>query len=93
MVKFRELVNPVILNAGWVNFNGDSEFIDANGEYQLGNWSFLDIIDDEDSRTRDNFVLDDEIDEEEVYDSTPWAVENDKGQLCIIQINYRRDEK
>ena len=46
MVQFKDLINVGILNAEWVGFQGDSEYVDENGEVQLGYWSFVEVLDE-----------------------------------------------
>ena len=89
MVKFRELVNWHILNDDeFVGFFGDSEYFSENGGLKMGYWSFLDIIEPENIRVKENFTLDDKIDDSELLNPTPWLVENDNGKLCVVQIMY-----
>ena len=88
MIKLRDLLNPLILNDGWVGFQGNSEYVLENGEVRMGYWTFLDIIDAGDAHKKDNFTLDDEIDESELLDDITWKVENDIGQLCVVQFTY-----
>lgn len=106
-VKFRDLINPAILNAGWIGFNGDSEYISEDGELMYGNWTFVDIkknailnkeeleadleegvINDESEFIGINWTLDDSIPEHILSKGLTFEVENDKGQLCLINIIY-----
>ena len=89
MVKISSLLNSGILNAEWVGFQGDSEFIDENGELQLGYWSFLGISDEKPSD--DDWELDGEIPEEALYDEK-WLfkVINKKGRVCIVRFSYTK---
>ena len=90
MIKFRELINYLILNEDrWIGFQGDSEYVHENGEIKMGFWSFLDIIEQENVRVKEHFTLDDEISDLELLNPTPWAIENDKGQLCVVEIIYK----
>ena len=90
MIKFRELINYLILNEDrWIGFQGDSEYVHENGEIKMGFWSFLDIIEQENVRVKEHFTLDDEISDLELLNPTPWAVENDNGQLCVVEIIYK----
>ena len=45
-IKFRELVNPLILNEGYdkVGFQGDSEYIREDGSVKMGFWEFVDVM-------------------------------------------------
>lgn len=90
MITFRKLVNFFILNDDeWVGFFGDSEYVHENGEVKMGYWSFLDIIEPESIRVKEHFTLDDEIDDSELLNPTPWMVKNDNGQLCVVEIRYQ----
>ena len=89
MIKFRELLNYLLLNDGRVGFMGDSEYIDEEGEIRMGYWAFLNIV--EDIHIKDNFTLDDEIDDSELLGIPVYAVENDNGQLCIVEFIYKEE--
>ena len=92
-VKFRDLVNPLILNdESYVGFQGDCEFVDENGELQMGTWTF-----------KNAYCMDGEYDENDKFlDSTvhenllfggfnPFEVYNDNGVLCIVEIQFWRN--
>ena len=68
--------------------DGYSEYDHESGEVKMGHWSFLDIIERENVRVKEHFTLDDKIDDSELLDPTPWAIKNDNGQLCVVQIVY-----
>ncbi len=90
MIKFRELINYFILNEDrWIGFQGDSEYTNENGDIKMGFWSFLDIIEQENVRVKEHFTLDDEISDLELLNPTPWAIENDNGQLYVVEIIYK----
>lgn len=86
MVKIRELINTSILNSEWVGFNGDSEFIDENGELQMGSWTFLEMS----SKQEVHYGLNAEISNDKIFNNPCiiW-VQNDKGHSCKIQLNYK----
>ena len=94
MVKLRRLVNSAILNeAKWINFFGDSEYEDDNGETIMGNWAFIRIMEwDEVPPTACPYRLDNEIDEEDLFSDNPYfAIENDNGILCLVKFFYDKD--
>lgn len=89
-VKFSRILNPAILNAEWVGFQGDSEYVDENGVTQMGYWSFLDILQDE--PTDDDWNLEDEVDDSVLYeDKWLFRIVNSKGNVCVVKFSYRRD--
>ena len=94
MVKISQLLNPLILNAGWVNFQGDSEFKTEDGELKMGAWSFIGIIDEESEVAKieekyGGFGLDDDFPEEAIYNQDKYIpIYNSKGQLCVVQFHY-----
>ena len=96
-VQLRNLLNPVILNAGkWIGFFGDSEYVDENGDVKFGFWSFTGIVDEKDVEYVDEkygiFTLDDEVDEEDFYNNNlDFPIMNDNGQLCAVQFTYGDD--
>lgn len=87
MVRFRQLLNPLILNEGWIGFQGDSEFKGEDGKLHMGYWSFLGILDD--APTDNDWDMDDEIDDSVLYEEK-WAfkVINSKGQVCVVKFKY-----
>lgn len=90
MVKFRELVNPLILDAEWVGFSGNSEYKREDGEYAMGYWNFLGIAEDE--ATDDDWSLDDEIDDSILYeDKWLFRIVNGKGNVCIVKFIYHKE--
>ena len=88
MIKFRDLLNPLILNDGWVGFCGNSEYICENGEVRMGYWAFLDALEIDDSHSGNYLTLDDEIDDSKLFGETRWEVENDEGLLCTVKFMY-----
>ena len=98
-IKFRDLVNPTIVNAEWIGFNGDSEY-KKDDDVKMGSWSLIDIDYDaisnkelsdvylEDESVGVNWNLDDSIPESLLNKGLTFEVENDKGHLCLIQLNY-----
>lgn len=97
MVKISTLINPLILADKWVGFNGDSEFIDSDGELQIGCWTFVEILEDEFIEDIDAeigiFNLDDEIEEEDIFDNENLIPVWDKNRqfVACIKVHYRRD--
>ena len=94
-IQIRKLVNPLILNDGWVGFQGDSEFESDGGFTGLGAWSYLDIIQDEQTLAEiknDTFWLpvydiDDEITITEMM-AKCLIVRNDGGAYCVVKFHY-----
>ena len=89
MVQIRELINTSILNSEWVGFNGDSEYIDENGELQMGCWTFKEILQDPQGTP---YQLTDEIDNYAIYGDCSIPVKNEKGNVCIIELGYTHKE-
>ena len=86
MVKFRRLVNPLILNKeDWVGFMGDSEYLTQSGELRMGLWTWLGQIEDSPETI---YCLDDEIDDDEVFRDNTFWIRNDNGEICIIKLFY-----
>ena len=100
MVKISELVNPLILADKMVGFNGDSEFKDSNGELQMGSWTFVGILKDEDIDIVDEkygiFELEDEITEVDIFifgnDKLIPVWDAGHNFVCCVKIHYRRDD-
>lgn len=95
-IQLRKLLNSGILNAGWVGFFGDSEYVKEDGEVKFGYWSFTGIVDKKDEQMINEkygiFSLDDEVDEEDIQDNNlDFPIWNDKGQLCAVQFTYGSD--
>ncbi len=85
MVKFRNIVNPAILNdCNYIGFQGDSEYVNQDGYLRMGYWSFIGAIYPTED---DEFTLDTEVDSEILNDHT-FMVMNDKNKLCFIRFNY-----
>lgn len=89
MVKIRELINPSILNAGWVGFQGDSEFVDENDELQMGSWTFVEMSD----QHQISWGLDAEVGNDKVFNS-PWTfwVQNEMGKSCKVTLTYMHSQ-
>ena len=89
MVKFSQILNPLILDAEWVGFQGDSEFKDIKGELQLGYWSFLKIVPV--GTYSENYVydVDDDVDEGIILSNKfQFIVRNKKGNWCAVEFKY-----
>jgi len=89
MVKINQIINSSILNSEWIGFQGDSEYIDDDGNLQFGAWSFIGITDD--TQEESPFDLDDEIDEEALYGNYLVPIRNKKDNICVVEFHYRRD--
>lgn len=89
MVQIRDLINTSILNSEWVGFNGDSEYIDEDGELQMGSWTFLEVS----SKQEAHYGLDAEVGNDKIFNS-PWTfwVQNDNGTSCKVQLNYMHSQ-
>ena len=87
MVKFRDLVNPNILNREWENFIGDSEYINNKGELKMGTWYLYQLYDGWLS-DGEYSQLDDEVDEEKLDGEYYVELFNDNGNLCGVVFNY-----
>lgn len=90
MVKISQICNTYILDDEWVRFQGDSEYQDENGEWQMGYWSFLGIVDDV---PEDAIILgfNDEVEEDVLYKDLAFAIRNNNGNICVVKFHYRRD--
>jgi len=94
MLKFRDLVNPnVLYDEDMKGFQGDSEYVREDGRLMFGSWTFTDVYGTEDIKD-DDWTLDSEIDEEMLYNSEiqHYLVVNEKGVLCEIKLDYRRNQ-
>ena len=89
MVKIRDLINPSILNSEWVGFQGDSEYEDEDGELQMGCWTFKSIETDPKGTP---YQLDDELTNYEIYGDCNIRVQNEKENICIIELGYTHKE-
>lgn len=87
-IKISQIVNTSILNSEWVGFHGDSEYVDADGEVQMGYWTFRDISDD---GVIIPFELDDEIPEGALYEDYLIPIRNKNGNICVVEFHYRSD--
>ena len=90
MIKISHLINSSILNSEWVGFSGDSEFVDSDGELQLGYWNFIGITDETKGETP--FELEDEISEEAVYGDYTVLIRNKKNHICMVQFKYVKED-
>ena len=90
LLTFRELVNSAILNdEDMVGFQGDSEYINADGKLVYGSWIFRDVLDDTPVKESD-WDLDSEIEEETLWDEIQYyLVKNDNGVLCEIELRFK----
>lgn len=89
-IKINQLLNSSILNDEMVGFQGDSEYLDETGNLQLGAWSFIGITDD--SQEEIPFDLDDEIEEEVLYnDELIIIIKNKHDHICMVKFHYRRE--
>ena len=88
-IKISTLLNSSILNEEWVGFQGDSEYFDADGELQFGNWTFVGIT--EDTKGEIPLDLDDEIPEEALYGDYLFIIKNSNGNVCVVKFGYRSD--
>ena len=91
LLKFRELVNPQILNdEDMKGFHGDSEYINVDGKLVLGGWTFCDVLEDYPVEEYD-WNLDSEIEEPTLWDNIQYyLVRNDNGTMCEIKLHFRR---
>lgn len=89
MVKFRELLNPLLLNdEKYVNFQGDSEYHNDKGDLVMGMWAFIGVLDDSE-KSVDDLNLDNEIDDSLLFDNDAlFHLVNDNGKLCLVQFFY-----
>lgn len=89
MVLIKDLINPSILNNEWVGFNGDSEFVDENGELQMGSWTFLEVS----SKQEVHYGLNANVGNDKIFNGS-WTfwVQNDKGHSCKVQLNYMHSQ-
>ncbi len=86
MVKFRRLVNTCILNeTDWIGFLGDSEYVNQYDEIVMGYWVWLD---DAEEGPETIYCLDDEIEDDEVFQCNTYRIRNDNGEICIIRLLY-----
>ena len=92
MVKISQICNTLILDDEWVRFQGDSEYKDEEGNWHMGYWSFLGIVDDVPA---DAIILDfdDEVDEKFLYEDLAFAIRNSNGNICVVKFHYRKEEE
>ena len=90
MLKFRDLINPAILNdEDMVGFQGDSEYTNEDEELIMGSWSYIDAMNDGTPVREEDWNLDSEIKESTLYDNIQYYdVVNDNGTLCEIKLNF-----
>jgi len=101
-VPIRKILNPEILNQGMVGFQGDSEYVDENGELHFGSWTFLGFANTQNNeelakhKTKwRNWTVNgerDELYEEYLYLGYIIPVENDKGQVCNVKFYYNKGD-
>ena len=89
-VKISDVLNPEILNSEWVGFQGDSEYVDEQGNVQMGYWSFVDIIDDPQDTIP--WELGDEVPEESLYKNYRFIIKNKKDHICVVKFHYRGED-
>jgi hypothetical protein len=89
ILKFRDLINPNILNdEDMIGFQGDSEYVNGDGELVCGTWTFIDKGFDV---REDDWNLDSEILEDVLWGNlTHYLVKNDNGTVCEIRLQYNR---
>ena len=103
-VPIKEVLNPEILNDGMVGFQGDSEYVDENGELHFGSWSFIGFAD---SPTNEELAKNGEkwrnwtvkedgvrpkLYENYLYFGVILPIENDKGEVCKVKFHYTRSD-
>lgn len=87
-VKFRELLNPLILDEEWIGFQGDSEYMNADGELVFGYWEFHEV-DEYGHINRVPYKLDDMIEDYLLCNNDSlFIIENDKGVVCKVKFIY-----
>lgn len=89
-IPYRNLLNPKILSDyHYEGFQGDSEFIDSNGELQFGSWTFV-IVFDAWLSNHNYPTLDSTISETELIESDSVYVEllNDDGNCVGVEFKY-----
>ena len=86
MVKFRELLNPLILDSSdCVGFLGDSEYTGSDGRLVMGYWQFTEY----DVGIDDCFSLDDFVNVDVVLDlDVRVCVRNDSGVPCLVEFFF-----
>ena len=89
-IKISNLINSSILNSEWVGFSGDSEYVDDNGEVQMGYWNFVGIT--EETKGETPFEIEDEIPEEAVYGDFTVLIRNKKDHICMVEFKYVKEE-
>lgn len=89
-IKISNLINSSILNSEWIGFTGDSEYVDADGELQLGYWTFIGIIEYRKGKTF--FEIDDEIPEEVIHGNHAVLIRNENDNVCMVEFKYRKEE-
>ena len=88
-IPIKTILNPGILNDEWINFQGDSEYIDAEGNLQLGMWSFIGITEDPQGETP--FTLEDSIPEEALYENYIFVIKNKQDHICMVKFHYNKN--
>ena len=73
LLKFRELVNPTILNdEDMVGFQGDSAYVKCDGKVIFGSWIFCDAFNDGTPVKDTDWTLDSEIEEPTLWDNIQY---------------------
>ena len=86
MVEVRKLLNHFILDDGWVMFQGDSEYVNEDGELVYGMWTFHCILD---GYVGDFLSLDSLIDDSVLFgDECLLKIRNDRGKVCLVEFHY-----
>ena len=89
-IKFRELVNPLILNEGYdkVGFQGDSEYLREDGSVKMGCWEFVDVMVAEmtNSELLEEQLEEGEIDSIEEFEGCNWTLDDEINEEFL----YRR---
>ena len=90
MIKIERLINSSILNSEWVGFSGDSEFVDSDGELQMGYWNFIGIT--KETKGETPFEIEDKIPEEAIYGNFTVLIRNKKDHVCMVEFKYVKEE-
>lgn len=88
-IKISQLINTYILNDEMVGFQGDSEYMDADGEVRMGYWNFLGVTDNTQGEVP--WDLDDEIPEKVLYEDYLIPIRNRDGNVCVVEFMYEKE--